>query len=195
MFETITSFLNKNSTAIVAVATAIIAVATVLTWWVLSRQLAQTNKMIELSRLDQRAWLGVVSGTELSIQENNPVMFQFVVTNSGKSPALASTKIMAKSFRGSEFVPEYPPSPEDLPHYGGVGLVMPGMQIPLTTQRTNPVTREAIEELRTGHMVLYIYGEITYKDIFNQPHYTHFCVFVHPTLDRVSFCKTYNDAN
>jgi hypothetical protein len=148
----------------------------------------------------ERAWLGPtraeISGL-LPIPPGPPIYFEVFIVNSGRTPALkVQTNIMARSFPiGTEFVAEYPPSLNALPHYGGSAVVQPRMEIFLRTQPTPPITQEMIDALRSSQIVFYIYGKIDYEDVFERSHHTTFCYFLHPTLDRMSACKTYNTAD
>jgi hypothetical protein len=47
------------------------------------------------------------------------------------------------------------------------------------------------------HLLLfYVFGKITYVDVFNVPHWTTYCMRLQPT-DPIGFspCEVYNDAN
>jgi voltage-gated potassium channel Kch len=152
--------------------------------------------------MDQRAWVGPVEMVEPQIREGHTLVFEIIVTNSGKTLARkVSTNVMTKSFPvGARFIPEYPVGKGRQPHEGGAIVVFPGMKVSLTTPPIETLTKEAIEALRTNRIVLYIFGKITYEDVFGKSHLTTFCYFLRPEIGRpqlatISACKTYNEAD
>lgn len=158
---------------------------------------------IEQFHLEQRAWIGLTESAPpkykdgdslVYIKQGEKTQFGFLLTNSGKTPAMKCMfKIAATVLPvGSEFVPKYG-KVRGLPT---VGVLQPGAKMPLETlPSTGVATKEHIDILRSGKMVFYIFGEIKYEDVFRVPHTTTFCVFVKPNLSELASCNTYNEAN
>lgn len=152
---------------------------------------------IKRDQVDQRAWVGIIEMEDPEIKEGPPITFKVTAKNFGKTPAkkVVST-IMAGSLPlGEPFVPQYPVALDTFPHEGGVGVVYPSMEVPLQSKPVGPMKEEGIAALRDSRIVMYIWGKISYEDVFRIEHHTTFCLFMHPTLQRVSQCKTYNDAD
>ena len=59
-----------------------------------------------------------------------------------------------------------------------------------------PLTKQQADGLLDGSFTLYVFGKITYRDIFKTWHLTTFCVRLQ-TQDPLGFvpCDTYNEAN
>ncbi len=63
----------------------------------------------------------------------------------------------------------------------------------LTT--TSEITQEQIDDLRKDSHVLYVFGRITYENVFRHSHLTTFCVWFEPDLSTPEHCHSYNDAD
>jgi len=53
----------------------------------------------------------------------------------------------------------------------------------------------AIAAYKSGAVVLYVFGEIRYEDIFKEPHVTRFCMYLVPSLAGFTDCSVYNEVN
>ncbi len=77
-----------------------------------------------------------------------------------------------------------------------VDVIQPNgeLQLPasLGTTRLNDA---AITKLSNGESTMYVFGEITYKDVFDKFHSTRFCMFVFRDLKTLNSCDKYNEAN
>jgi hypothetical protein len=168
--------------------------------------LEQTKKSldasIEMARRDQRAWIGPIEVTPawrdaannpIYIKEGAPAVFGVVIVNSGKSPAL---KVKSKI----KFI-VLPAEREFAPNYNkiqskSVVVIQPEMRMTMKTAVSpRAVTASDINIIKNGGSIVYLFGEITYEDVFKIPHLTTFCMTLAPTLDSFIAHKTYNDAN
>jgi hypothetical protein len=156
---------------------------------------ASLDATIAQFRDEQRAWVGAVEfGRPNNLEIGKKATFNFVVSNSGKTPALHVTqRIAAWPFaKGQEFHPVWTP----ITTQSAVIVLQPGMRITISTnEQFAPNTETTIARLKTGEEVMYVYGEITYKDVAGRTHYSHFCAYIAPDLITGSVCTTYNDAN
>jgi hypothetical protein len=41
----------------------------------------------------------------------------------------------------------------------------------------------------------YVFGEILYRDVFDRPHFTRFCMRIEADLKTSKWCDTYNEAD
>lgn len=154
-------------------------------------------------QLDQRAWVGPVEaalppyddgGRKVYIKIGEKPKFSFVLANSGKTPALKLTfKITNHVYRSTEpFVPYY----ETPKTKTTVGTLFPGGRMSIPTLETPGVAeRFHVTSFASGEYIDYVYGEISYEDIFGQPHKTEFCTYVDQTLTQLFSCATYNYAD
>ena len=156
------------------------------------RSIQATEKAM---RLDQRAWVGPVriSPFELRPEEVIPTIF-IIVRNSGKTPSMGMTSATAMQFvnPGQSFEPILNKAPTPAP----VDIIQPNgelyLPVDLGTTRLNDA---AINRLRSGESTLYVFGEITYSDVFGRAHFNRFCMFVAHDLKTLNSCATYNEAN
>lgn len=146
-------------------------------------------------RLDQRAWVGpvAVSQFELKAGEIIPTIV-VTVRNSGKTPALAMTSITTMQFvnPGQSFHPTLGKTATPQ----AIDVIQPNgeLQLPSSLGMTK-LNDAAIDRLRAGASILYVYGEVKYRDVFDAEHVSRFCMFVSRDLKTLSSCDEYNEAN
>jgi hypothetical protein len=157
------------------------------------------------SRLDQRAWVGVIDMIPPSFKDGDIAVyikegekntgFGVNIGNSGKTPArkVKNKQKITTYPANAKFIPFYPPFNE---RERSVSVIQPGMKsILYFPSFDNPLTKEPINSLRDGENILYLYGEITYEDVFGKKHRTTFCSYLDKTLSRTFQCQTYNYAD
>ena len=69
------------------------------------------------------------------------------------------------------------------------------LSMAMTTVSPFPMSEGEIAAIKDGRKLMYMLGEIRYKDIFDKPHYTHFCGLYLPKANLMQSCKEYNEAN
>jgi hypothetical protein len=142
-------------------------------------------------RLEQRAWVGPVGVVQPELKETNAFSISTVIGNSGKTPALKfenkySWTIMLNT---GVFNPTYA-NTQGVP---SSGTIFPNGQLMLISVPV-PLTKQYLDLVTSGQAVLYVYGELTYNDVFNRTHHTHFCSFYDKSL-KPGVCNTYNDVD
>ena len=156
---------------------------------------AALDASIEISRTDQRAWLGYQEVTDVALTSadtSSKIVVWYI--NTGKTPALefkghASTKLV---YPGQVFVPEYPKTSDE----PSMSYVMPEQRAHIQIGAAAPWDPAAIAALKGGRVGLYVFSEICYKDIFGAQHHSTFCGRVMPPeLTGVANCGTYNEAD
>lgn len=143
---------------------------------------------------DQRAWLGAKI-----IMDKPETAYFFTYTtkfrNYGKSPALHIQAENSGHAYGSDF-PKHP-------YYGTVNPLEIRSQAPLFPGEDGGIPGTAhiplvdYREMLDGKEWWYTYGFITYDDVFEKPHTTHFCLRhgINPPNNKPVLCRTYNDAD
>lgn len=145
-------------------------------------------------RLEQRAWVGPVEAIMPKAGEKPEPHLGVKIMNSGKTPARRLLTKISTQYLPAEA--EFAPSYKDDSVKPGVSVIQPGMRINLFSLATLGVmTPQEIDGVRTGRNILYLYGLITYEDIFGRPHSTRFCLYLQSDLSGFSACSTYNDAD
>ena len=157
---------------------------------------------IEISRRDQRAWVGMTEvtpewrdaeGKPLFIKEGARYHVGVTIVNSGRTPALkVRSRMRLMSFPDNKFVADY----QNVNERVSIGVLPPQGKFTLTSLPSYRIINASdITSLKNGSVILYLYGEIEYEDIFRIPHRTTYCSFLAPTLDNFLVHSTYNDAN
>jgi hypothetical protein len=151
------------------------------------------NATIDQSHLDQRAWVGADKINQFNFVAGPGFAVPFDVVNTGKTPALHLRSYTAlKSLeKNTPFKPTYP---EPRPPKASLTVLQPQMHMTLYTLPTD-VSAKQFGDIQNGRGILYIYGRITYDDIFSKNHLTTFCVMYWAGLTGPISCDTYNDAN
>ena len=146
------------------------------------------------SNLDQRAWVGPTSFIHPGegctyFKEGSQPSFGVVVTNTGKTPARKVEAMIQRQTikRGVPFNATY----NDTGGPSSAIILFPGRTFNLTTKPESlPLTAEQVEIITTGEFTLYVYGAITYEDVFAIKHQTTFCGYLKPDLTSFNACNT-----
>jgi hypothetical protein len=152
----------------------------------------------EAFRLEQRAWVGPTSflppGEEDKyFKEGSRPSFGVVITNTGKTPARnVQVRIGRSTFRkGSTFKPIY----NDDGGPSGTIALFPGQPFMLITKPELPLTAEQVAIIINGEFTLYVYGMVTYEDVFGIKHKSTFCGYMASDLRSFKSCGTYNQVD
>jgi hypothetical protein len=119
------------------------------------------------------------------------------LVNAGKTPAKHATYVASVVLKNS------PPSDdatlnddargENLFHSDSV--VAPDGLLVVSGFLRAVITPELAAKIKTGSLSLYIYGKVTYQDIFSESRTTRFCSVFMPERNDMSDCTTYNDVD
>jgi len=148
-------------------------------------------------RRDQRAWIGIANpiiDRGVLLKEGEYSRFEIIVTNSGKTPAKnIESWITDKELPvGKKLVFKKPIS---IIGIQSKTVLLPNAKIRFAINTDRRITKEDIERIKSGKSFLYVYGKITYQDVFGKEHYTTFCEVLEPDLIDMADCGQYNDAN
>lgn len=153
-------------------------------------------QQLKSSNLDQRAWVGPTSfihpvGESVYFREGSQPSFGVVITNNGRTPARnLHVMIQRQTFpKGTPFDAKY--SDEGGPE--STAVLFPNQTFNLTTKpESRPLTARQVEMITTGEFTLYVFGMVTYEDVFGIKHRTTFCGYLTPDLTAFQTCSTYN---
>ena len=153
-----------------------------------SIQLAQ-----EAMRLEQRAWVFVTETKASKLQVGQPLSISIGFKNTGRTPA-RNVQIAAHL----EPLPKgQAPEPKlDKPQSRGVIPPNGTLFLAISTGRKHAegVTEQGLEAITSGELVIWLYGTITYEDIFETRQATMFCYMLHPDGKTFAAAEVYNDA-
>jgi hypothetical protein len=163
---------------------------------------------IDASKLDQRAWVGVLETTATEFTETNGLIATVVFFNSGRTPARnvqtsarfmvspvpltgpPANEIAQLRFRAA-------PSIAPQGRYNQIiGQVWTGeILIPGAVQgRQDLISR--FRDIKDRTATLYYFGILRYDDIFGNHRETQFCVFLaDPDTKQMGICDAFNDVN
>ena len=147
---------------------------------------------IEQTRLDQRAWVGPIETIVPPIGSTDH--YGVLIVNTGKTPA---RKVFARI--STKYIPTR--STFTATYIRNVGqpsisVLQPNMRLQVMSL-AYPQLINAREQagIVSGDSTLYMYGIITYEDIFKKTRKTTFCLRMTRQMNRFEGCDTYNDAN
>jgi hypothetical protein len=153
----------------------------------------QGKDAAESLRLDQRAWIGFIQN---DVAFSRGLLTQSLLfSNSGRTPARnVRMRSASKGIpTGTKLTPDYG-ARNPIGEGPSSSSITPGGSKRLLGRPLRP-DADMLAKLQSGAWVLYHFGEVTYEDVFGQPHRTTFCVFVLPSLAEAGDCGEYNDAD
>ena len=148
----------------------------------------------EAMRLERRALVGVTGLREIVFEADKPFLLVAEVRNSGATPArITSVRMQTRAFAPSDpFVARYV-GPVEAP---SVLMIQPGMAVGLPHKGRKNLSGADVKVLREGSLArVHVFGEILYRDIFDRPHFTRFCMRIEADLKTSRWCDTYNEAD
>jgi hypothetical protein len=169
------------------------------------------NASINASRLDQRAWVGllypVTTFDNKKLQVGVSVVFKWRFKNSGKTPAINVAYDPEIIFREpGKGVPDYDVDVKDNAYSKLTGIreasvIAPGEEQFITFPTPVPAPiffgPKQFVLMENNATVMYVVGKVTYNDIFpgTPQHSTKFCVLYDPIAGGVGTCPINNTMN
>jgi hypothetical protein len=159
---------------------------------------AALDATIKNFQREQRAWMAVGNET-YSIAETGPIVSSAIILNIGKSPA---TEILCRitgitKLKGYDLLDSDIVYPADLTVVNQ-GTLFPNQQFPLNTGGpAMDAARQKVwfNNVQSGLWVQYFFGDVRYKDVFGNGHWTRFCTKFVPELKNGTPCPIYNDTD
>lgn len=170
------------------------AVAILVYGWqarTLSRQAAALNATVGLMENAQRAWVGAIP--PVGVETAEPGLTVTVgLKNFGQSPALhvAHNLHLRTQPCDQPFIPDAPPAKEP----GSRGVLQPGQALAAVIV-ADPRFIEQMPDIKLGSTSLYVFGEVTYGDIFGEHRETRFAYVLRPDLSAWEVLDAYNSAD
>lgn len=160
---------------------------------------------IENFRLEQRAWIGpmalkwddyIEGKKKVHIKEGEQFKVGVNLINSGKTPAFnVKAFIIVTALKQGEKPDPQKRQEDELLHQTNA-VMQPGGTFGLDNISANFIpSKNQIESLSRGERVIHLFGKIIYEDVFDQQHFTKFCMFLHQDLASFSGCPYYNETD
>jgi len=158
---------------------------------------ASVKQASETAHLDQRAWVGPIHADgNLPAEVDKDFLISIQIKNSGKTFAKkVGVKWHTYPARKQE-IPDFEKEMTSVPSetLNSVGLLPPQGESSIRV-RCGPITPKAVLDVfRSDEIRYFIFGKITYVDVFDCPHWTTFC-YVVKTDDPCEIWESYNDAD
>lgn len=150
-------------------------------------------------RLDQRAWVAQVGMTMDAPEVGKQIHGSVTWSNSGRSFAKKVKPLCHFSFVPDELAREDSLTKlvsrgSTAVGFGSIGVLAPNAEYKTPLESMKPLSE--MDKYRISvEWYTYIWGELTYDDVFHQPHTTIFCSFRHGSTGDFIQCPFHNDAN
>jgi hypothetical protein len=138
--------------------------------WGATRKLVVGSEQTAQKQL--RAYISMVGGS-ITLQNNAMFIRIYIqVKNSGQTPAYKVSTWVTHQIRD---LPQFDPSfTEAQPPEQRGGRSIVGPQMPIDLLIDHPITPEEREGINNGIKRIYVWGQIDYTDVFNEPRWTKF---------------------
>jgi hypothetical protein len=150
---------------------------------------------IEMSRNDQRAWVGItsISGPK-AIKEESPFNINAIWGNFGKSPAFKVTCAtgLRVQARRDTIEPVYEKDTNALP---SSAILWPSLTMSAAPDRPLYFDKQRTDDIRSGRQIIRAYGYATYEDAFGRHHRTEFACSYTPDDGGWRVLDTHNTAD
>lgn len=154
-------------------------------------------------RTAERAWVGLEETGDVDMKKliGDGIDIQLVFRNGGRTPAHDARICAHVGKRPDAWQPveeDYTPV-EQCRGLASIGqlVILPGGDVWVVGQHRG--TPEEAERIISGLLGIYLWGTVTYKDVFNRPHRTKFCRYWQGLGSlgnkTFSFCETGNEAD
>jgi hypothetical protein len=145
--------------------------------------------------ISERAYVDVDAGLTSTLKAGEKLGFQAIVSNSGRTPGLDVVTKARSGFAPASDIAEHAHSVAfgaSIPvTYTSKGIISPGGKLQTTWQTQEPLTQVVVDGLTNHQITLYVFADVTYKDVFHRSHETKFCAFFDPATHTLLRCDIY----
>jgi hypothetical protein len=147
----------------------------------------------QMGHLDQRAWVATTSATGKP-EEGKTMPIAVTMRNTGKT--FAKNVAIAGCVRhvAKDAEPDFDREIASVVPKS-VGVMPPNGDYFSEGPTTTVVTKEHFENIKEGRLTIFVFGKITYDDIFKCPHWTLFCYRMNPVNWVWEIYKSHNDTD
>lgn len=147
----------------------------------------------EAMRLERRAWLFVTETRVGELQAGKPLSIIIGFKNTGRTPARNVQIATCIDALPKGQVPE-----PNLEKTQSRGIIPPNGTLFVTIgagrKNAEGVTESGLQAILAGELVVWVYGTVTYEDIFETRQATMFCYMLQPDGKTFGAADMYNDA-
>ncbi len=151
--------------------------------------------------VSERAYVHMVPSLDKPPSAGEKPHYSVVISNSGRTPALEMIARMT-GLIGPSTLPSNEARSKALDELSrlhsesaSVGTLPAGQTVEEDADAPAPLTQADVDQLTQGKTLLYIFADVSYKDIFRQPHHTEICAFYQPASKAFSACHEHNKSD
>jgi hypothetical protein len=144
----------------------------------------------EQERLDQRAWAYLTGLTLHPLMADQPIWITANTLNNGRTVALRAERTNAIILATEE--PTFFPK---LNKWKNLGLLVPNLPYVDNFKGSEGLTQPEIDAIKSGALLVIMYGALKYDDVFGTSRVTDYCVVYTPNTSGFSNCSKHNRAN
>jgi len=161
-------------------------------------------------REEQRAWVGPIAlSLTGTIEAGKPIKAKVIFSNTGHTVATKMfQKLIVHTSVGPIDIGDYAQHPDEkepsVRPFGlkrSIAVLFPNQTVDLSSESGVP-DAEAVLAIQNGIRLVYVFGNVTYEDVFNRRHESTFCGIYIPEVGkpipsdaRLGTCDTYNYAD
>ena len=170
------------------------------------------SKQLDAMRKDQRAWIAVFSPTGMQFNLATPtaeygtIYEGIAIVNTGKTPAKHYESQFVSEIIRNGAAPTFSYEPPVAVVRGDGNLLNPNSPAPVAVNVANlengnivarHITPGDHQQIMEGKDVVVLYGRVAFTDVYDKPHWLHFCGVTYIPTSPVPIvsprCVAYND--
>lgn len=131
-------------------------------------------------RVDQRAWVGFSEIESYVLEDGKPFAITIPLKNTGKTPAIKASAGLAPTIDKTGNRPDGDTVLARWMGTPGVVLLLPGQNQEMHTglhlqSADGGLPEGTLDKLKSQEMTIWVFGKVTYADIFGFQHWTRYC--------------------
>lgn len=142
-------------------------------------------------RLDQRAWIGPIDNPIIDWEAGKKFSVAIPVKNNGKTPGTNVTTVMALRALSQQKLPIFTDLDKPIGHF----VIQPGAVTYIKILSNGIINQADFDAIKSGDLTLWIYGRITYDDVFGRHHWTTFAQTFNPSKMGLDMYRTDNQVD
>ena len=177
----------------------IVALGTLYQSYILHISLEQNTiglkENIQSTRNDQRAWIAIESMGITQLEAGESLKAEIKIVDTGKTIALnvrhhgaIQTSLVPLDIDKFEQSKDMPPQLSS----NSIGALFQNIDVIMSSETSVPINLKQVEAIKDRRLLVYLFGEINYDDIFRIPHTTQFCGMLVPATGRFESCAQHD---
>lgn len=146
------------------------------------------------ARISNRAYLSIVNVTPTALQPGRKFEATIQFVNVGKTPAYQVHHVKGLKIGGTGIYEHEINEVKKAEEFRDLAMGA-SVHSSFTVETKDPISQEESDEIMIGKKAWYVFGRITYADIFGERHHTRYCFVFDPEKDTFESYHRYNDAN